>query len=116
MKGAGVSARRQQRRSTSHVGRDRSGRARNWRLRRGEAPTIVATAQAADAAGGASLSRIRHQGSPESRMSGVPLISVVVPVYNEEESIPLLLERLAPTLAKIGAYQILFAVDPCTDD
>jgi polyisoprenyl-phosphate glycosyltransferase len=48
-------------------------------------------------------------------MSGVPLISVVVPVYNEEESIPLLLERLAPVLAKIGEYQILFAVDPCTD-
>jgi dolichol-phosphate mannosyltransferase len=48
-------------------------------------------------------------------MGGEPEISVVVPAYNEEENIPLLLERLVPVLEKIGDYQILFAVDPCTD-
>lgn len=48
-------------------------------------------------------------------MDGEPELSVVVPTYNEEENIPLLLERLVPVLEKIGAYQILFAVDPCTD-
>ena len=48
-------------------------------------------------------------------MSNEPEIAVIVPVYNEEENIPLLLERLVPVLEKIGSYQILFAVDPCTD-
>ncbi|MBL8664628.1 MAG: glycosyltransferase family 2 protein [Candidatus Odyssella sp.] len=48
-------------------------------------------------------------------MSGEPEISVIVPVYNEEENVPLLLERLVPVLEKIGDYQILFALDPCTD-
>ena len=49
-------------------------------------------------------------------MGGKPEISIVVPVYNEEENIPMHLDRLAPVLAKIGEYQILFAVDPCTDN
>src|SRR5215470_2779987 len=48
-------------------------------------------------------------------MAGKPEISVVVPVYNEEENIPLLLGRLTPVLARIGDYQILFALDPSTD-
>ncbi len=48
-------------------------------------------------------------------MDGAPEISVVVPVYNEEENISLLLERLVLVLAKIGDYQILFALDPCKD-
>ena len=48
-------------------------------------------------------------------MGGKTEISVVVPVYNQEKNIPLLIARLTPVLAKIGDYQILFAVDPCTD-
>lgn len=48
-------------------------------------------------------------------MSGAPEISVVVPVYNEEENVPLLLERLVPVLERIGGYQILFALDPSGD-
>ena len=48
-------------------------------------------------------------------MGEAPEISVVVPVYNEEENIPLLLGRLVPIVEKIGPYQILFALDPCTD-
>lgn len=48
-------------------------------------------------------------------MDGEPEISVVVPVFNEAENILLLLERLVPVLTRIGDYQILFAVDPCTD-
>ena len=44
-----------------------------------------------------------------------PLISVVVPVYNEEASIRPFLERLAPVLGKIGPYEILFCLDPSAD-
>ena len=42
-------------------------------------------------------------------------ISVVVPVYNEESNIRPFLARLVPTLEKIGSYEIIFSVDPCTD-
>jgi dolichol-phosphate mannosyltransferase len=49
-------------------------------------------------------------------MTGQPLVSVIVPVFNEEQNIPLLLDRLVPVLAAIGDYQILFALDPCTDN
>ena len=42
-------------------------------------------------------------------------ISVVVPVYNERKSIELFLNEIRPTLAVIGDYEIIFAVDPSTD-
>lgn len=45
----------------------------------------------------------------------VILISVVVPVYNEEENIRPFLERAIPILEKIGSYEIIFCVDPSTD-
>ena len=44
------------------------------------------------------------------------LISVVVPVYNEESSIVMFLSRLEPVLEQIGNYEILFCMDPSTDD
>jgi dolichol-phosphate mannosyltransferase len=44
-----------------------------------------------------------------------PLISVVVPVYKEERSIRPFLERTVPILERLGSYEILFCLDPCTD-
>ena len=44
-------------------------------------------------------------------------LSVVVPVYNEEKSIEIFLERLIKTLSKIKSnYEIIFVLDPSTDE
>ncbi len=43
-------------------------------------------------------------------------MSVVVPVYNEEKNIRAFLNRLEPVLDEIGSYEILFCLDPSTDD
>jgi dolichol-phosphate mannosyltransferase len=50
-------------------------------------------------------------------MSGnKPDISVVVPIYNEEDNIRPFLERLEPLLARIAvSYEIIFALDPSVD-
>jgi glycosyltransferase involved in cell wall biosynthesis len=42
-------------------------------------------------------------------------ISVVVPVYKEQESIRPFLSRIEPVLEKIGPYEILFCLDPSSD-
>ena len=44
-----------------------------------------------------------------------PKISVVVPVYREEENIRAFLARLRPVLERIGAYEIIFCLDPSPD-
>lgn len=44
-------------------------------------------------------------------------ISIIVPVYNEENNIKPFLERLEPVLEKIGKpHEIIFILDPSTDD
>lgn len=44
------------------------------------------------------------------------LLSIVVPVYNEEKSIPEFLKQLMPILQKICSnFEIIFVVDPSTD-
>src|SRR5437016_5053992 len=44
------------------------------------------------------------------------LLSVVIPVYNEERGIPVLLDTLSPILRRIDcAYEILFVNDGSTD-
>lgn len=44
------------------------------------------------------------------------LLSVVVPVFNEEKNIPEFLRRMDSLLAPITPdYEIIFAADPCTD-
>lgn len=43
------------------------------------------------------------------------LLSLVVPVYNEEGSIAQFLSRAVPVLEQLGTYEILFAVDPSPD-
>ncbi len=48
-------------------------------------------------------------------MTRDPDISVVVPVYKEENSIGPFLERMVPVLEKIGEYEILFCMDPSPD-
>ncbi|MGA2142433.1 MAG: glycosyltransferase family 2 protein [Brevinematales bacterium] len=43
-------------------------------------------------------------------------LSVIVPVYNEEKNIPVLLERLKKVIDTIGCgYEIIFSMDPCKD-
>ena len=49
-------------------------------------------------------------------MDGAPKISIVVPVYQEEETIPRFLERMVPVVERIGSYEIIFCVDPGADD
>ncbi len=44
-----------------------------------------------------------------------PLISIVVPVYNERENIGAFLHRTVPVLERLGTYEIIFALDPSTD-
>jgi glycosyltransferase involved in cell wall biosynthesis len=44
-----------------------------------------------------------------------PVISAIVPVFREEKSIRLFLERLEPILEAIGSYEILFCYDPSPD-
>ena len=46
-----------------------------------------------------------------------PLVSVIVPVYNEEQTLPLLFARLYPALDKLGVSftEILFINDGSRD-
>ena len=44
------------------------------------------------------------------------LLSVVVPVYNEEQTLPGFLATMRPVLAEVTEdYEIVFVADPCTD-
>jgi len=45
------------------------------------------------------------------------LLSVVVPVYNEEQTLPRFLAAIRPVLAQVTEdYEIIFVADPCTDN
>ena len=45
-----------------------------------------------------------------------PLVSVVIPVYNEEESLPLLFDRLMPVMESLGRpYEVVFINDGSRD-
>ena len=50
-------------------------------------------------------------GTPEEP----PLISVVVPVYNEINNIRPFLARTVAVLERLGTYEIIFALDPSPD-
>lgn len=44
------------------------------------------------------------------------LLSVLVPVYNEEQTLPKFLAAIRPVLAQVTEdYEIIFSADPCTD-
>ena len=67
---------------------------------------------------GNSRRRSRSHGRSEpSRGNGSPLISVVIPLYNEEESLEELGDRLKPVLQQMsgGAYEVIFVDDGSTD-
>ena len=54
--------------------------------------------------------------SPRDAVRGNPPdISVIVPVFREEKSIKLFLQRVEPILDAIGSYEILFCYDPSPD-
>src|SRR5436305_1282089 len=61
-----------------------------------------------------SLLRCLHHMDVESGWSGPKqLLSVVVPVFNEEGNVPEFLGVLTPLLERIGLdYEIIFALDP----
>ncbi|HKD53652.1 MAG TPA: glycosyltransferase [Steroidobacteraceae bacterium] len=49
-------------------------------------------------------------------MSPIPELSVVIPVYNEEEGLPYLFERLYPALDALGRpYEVVFVDDGSSD-
>lgn len=45
----------------------------------------------------------------------LPRISVIVPVYKEEANIAPFLARTVPVLERIGAYELIFVLDPSPD-
>ena len=47
--------------------------------------------------------------------TAAPKLSVIVPVYKEEDNIRPFLARIRPVLEALGSYEILFCLDPCTD-
>ncbi len=47
--------------------------------------------------------------------AGTPVISVVVPVYNEQGNIRPFLARTVPVLERLGSYEIIFALHPSRD-
>lgn len=51
----------------------------------------------------------------EGQVTARPLVSVIIPVYNEEENLPKLEERLVPVLEQAGSYEIVFVNDGSQD-
>ena len=66
------------------------------------------------------LSRVGHflAGGPISDAVPAPRprVSVVVPVYNEAQNLPLLYERLIQVLRPLGSYEIVFVDDGSSDE
>lgn len=55
-------------------------------------------------------------GPPSAQVPGKLSLSIVVPVYNEERSVPEFARRLCPLLEAITEnYEIIFAMDPSSD-
>ncbi len=44
-----------------------------------------------------------------------PFLSAILPVYNEQENLPALLERLVPVLESLGTYEVIFVNDGSHD-
>lgn len=47
--------------------------------------------------------------------SEIPDVSVVVPIYREENTVRMFLARIEPVLQEIGDYEIIFCYDPSPD-
>jgi polyisoprenyl-phosphate glycosyltransferase len=54
-------------------------------------------------------------GAAPAAGNEAPLISIVVPVYKEEQNIRPFLERTVPVVERIGSYEIIFCLDPSPD-
>lgn len=52
---------------------------------------------------------------PDEQDGPAPLLSVVVPVYNEEENLPVLLDELLPVLRDLGTYEVILVDDGSQD-
>ena len=57
----------------------------------------------------------RSSDTHEIGGADAPLISVVVPVYKEEQNIRPFLARTVPVLERLGRYEIIFCQDPSPD-
>ncbi|HYB24229.1 MAG TPA: glycosyltransferase family 2 protein, partial [Solirubrobacteraceae bacterium] len=74
--------------------------------REGEGRSAAPARDAAEAA--------REAGADSRRAK--PTLSVVIPVYNEQDNIPRMYARLARMLAELALeWELIFSVDPCTD-
>jgi dolichol-phosphate mannosyltransferase len=70
-----------------------------------------ATALAAASAAGSTGAAMSSTESPAGRM-----LSVIVPVYNEQENVAPMYTRLVQVLADLELeWELIFSVDPCTD-
>lgn len=58
---------------------------------------------------------VEAAGGAPSPSEARPLLSVVVPVCNEEECLPLLHERLSAVLDSLGDHEVIFVDDGSTD-
>lgn len=54
--------------------------------------------------------------SPSEAGADPPLLSVVLPVLNEQDTVDALLDVLIPVLQQLGTYEIVFVDDGSTDD
>ncbi len=58
----------------------------------------------------------RRECSVLEKLDGLPFISVVVPIFNEEEVLPKFIATMTGVLEKLGEeYEIIFSADPCKD-
>jgi dolichol-phosphate mannosyltransferase len=48
-------------------------------------------------------------------MTGTPDFSVIIPIYNEEENLAVLYDRLTAVIGKLGTYEIIFVDDGSKD-
>ena len=44
------------------------------------------------------------------------MLSIIVPVFNEENNIEIFLDKTTPILEKLGNYEIIFCLDPSNDN
>jgi polyisoprenyl-phosphate glycosyltransferase len=74
--------------------------------------TVASIGVAADAA---PASKMVELASSHSVQPEPPDVSVVVPVYREEKTVRMFLQRIEPMLEQIGSYEIIFCYDPSSD-
>lgn len=59
---------------------------------------------------------IRVTATPDQTMTETPYLSLVIPCYNEEENVPMLLSRVAASLAQTGKpFEVILVDDGSTD-